>query len=130
MAEKECIHETDIEEMKRRDQKQDDNHEELKAMVQELSAKQDDTDRKIEALWEHLDNGYQENLSNKVTDKLFEMLKLLNEHNFGLKKQKEENRTTIKVKTIVIVGSIITTLCTAGGLFYMAVENAIKNLTR
>jgi len=63
-----CYYLQDREKLERINQQQDDNHEELKAMVEEISVKQDMLDSKLERFEHKLENGFAERLVNKMQE--------------------------------------------------------------
>jgi len=120
IEEKECLHEKDIAEMKQRDQKQDDNHEELRGMFQELVAKQEETDREVKSLREHIDNGWRNEFITQVVSQILDLFKTTGTQVFQLNTQKEKNKGTMWIEILNIVGTVVATILTMLGM------NAVK----
>lgn len=66
---KECYYWQERELLEERNRQQDDNHEELKAMVQEVSSKQDELHKKLEKYEYKLENGFAERLVNQMQER-------------------------------------------------------------
>jgi hypothetical protein len=62
----ECYYLEDKKRIDDRNKEQDDQHDELKAMVEEIFVKQDETDKEIKDLRRHLDNGWKNDLLNRM----------------------------------------------------------------
>ena len=130
-------------EIKNADSLQDKHIEELKAMIQELSACQVGTDEEMQQikmqigtlrsdiadLKHELGNGLPEKLGTDITDKLFKLLEIASDNNFTMRRTEQEiekekekakaaRRKLIITKTLEIIGTALT----SGGIIYLILE--------
>ncbi len=94
----------------RRDGKQDQNHDELKAMVQDLVSKQAETDKEVKALRQHIDNGWRNEFITLVVNQILEMFKATGTQMFQLNIQREKTKGNTLIEVLKIVGTVIATV--------------------
>lgn len=130
-------------EIRDNDSVQDKHIEELKAMLQELAASQHGTDEEtqqikmqigtlrsdIADLRSHLDNGFTNKLGNEVTSKLLNLIEIMNQNSYTIKKTEQEiihdtetARTERRKYIIGKVLEILGTAVTSGGIIYLIIE--------
>jgi vacuolar-type H+-ATPase subunit I/STV1 len=82
----------------------------LKSMLQEAKEKQEQTDRELRDLRDHLDNGWRGGLKTDIVTELFSLLK--STYGFGLNYKTEIAKQTheSKMKSIGTIGAIITAI--------------------
>ena len=122
---------------------QDKHIEELKAMLQEVAASQSYTDEELKQvksqigtlrsdiadLRRHLDNGFTNKLGNEVTSKLLNLIEIMNQNSYTIKKTEQEiihdAETTRSERRKYIIGKVLEILGTAvtsGGIIYLIIE--------
>jgi len=122
---------------------QDKHIEELKAMLQELAASQHGTDEEMQQikmqigtlrsdiadLRSHLDNGFTNKLGNEVTSKLLNLIEIMNQNSYTIKKTEQEiihDTETARIdRRKYIIGKVLEILGTAvtsGGIIYLIIE--------
>ena len=130
-------------EIRNSDGVQDKHIEELKAMLQELAASQHGTDEEMQQikmqigtlrsdiadLRSHLDNGFTNKLGNEVTSKLLNLIEIMNQNSYTIKKTEQEiihdAETTRSERRKYIIGKVLEILGTAvtsGGIIYLIIE--------
>jgi prophage DNA circulation protein len=130
-------------EIKTADGAQDKHIEELKAMLQELAASQHGTDEEMQQikmqigtlrsdiadLRSHLDNGFTDKVGNEVTSKLLNLIEIMNQNSYTIKKTEQEiihdtetARTDRRKYIIGKVLEILGTAVTSGGIIYLIIE--------
>ena len=112
MREPECEREylKEKEAIEERDHKHDESLEELKALVQELTAKLIETERELKDLREHIDNGWRNDFITQVVSQVLELLKATGMQFFQLNTQKEKTKSTTMVEFLKIVGTVAATI--------------------
>jgi len=98
---------------------QDKRLEELKALVQETAAVQSETEKKLESLEKHLNNGWKTKFMEELTDRLFKMLEVTGGQLFGLKTKQEELKQIKIEKSKIIwleIFKVVGTVLGTGGI--------------
>jgi len=130
-------------EIKDNDSVQDKHIEELKAMLQELAASQHGTEEEMQQiklqigtlrsdiadLRKHLDNGFTDKVGNEVTSKLLNLIEIMNQNSYTIKKTEQEiihDTETARIdRRKYIIGKVLEILGTAvtsGGIIYLIIE--------